>query len=482
MITASAMQSAITAADWEALRPVFWTAAGALVVLVLDLFMPRGARRSACIAVAIVSVISAGSFLFRNYHTPYSAFGGAFLSDGFSIIFQAVILLATLFSLLLGYTFERRISPAGSIALMLWAACGSMIMAGAGNLMVLFLGLELLSLSLYALCAMSSRRAAREAALKYLLLSSMASAVMLYGMALIFGVTGSVALSALLTPPTGNLLYPIAMGLFYVGVAFKLGLVPFHVWMPDVFEGAPLPVTAFMSVATKAGMLAVLARVVYAATPAAMAGKLLGPIWLIAAISMIVGNLAALSQANMKRLLAYSGIGQIGYIVAAFAGATSLGLRYAMFYLIGYLFMTLGVFAVVAALSDQADEGARLVSYAGLAHRRPMLAAAMTFFLIGLAGLPPTVGFMGKILLLASNVNAGYIGLAGSLLVGTAISIYAYFKIIRVMYTPMRHEIVAGAMTATWPLPWVAIAVCAAAVLVLGFYPIMPSAVLPLIK
>lgn len=482
MITAAAMQSAITPADWEALRPIVWTAAGALIVLLLDLFLPRGARRMWCIAVAIASVISAGSFLIRNYHTPYSAFGGAFLSDGFSIVFQAVILLATAFSLLLGYTFERRISPAGSVALMLWAACGAMVMAGAGNLMVLFLGLELLSLALYALCAMASRRSAREAALKYLILSSMASAVMLYGMALLFGVTGSVALSALLTPPAGNALYPIAMGLFYVGVAFKLGLVPFHVWMPDVFEGAPLPVTAFMSVATKAGMLAVLARLVYAATPATMSSSLLAPIWAIAAVSMIVGNLAALSQANMKRLLAYSGIGQIGYIVAAFAGATTLGLRYAMFYLIGYLFMTLGAFAVIAALSDQADEGARLVSYAGLAQRRPMLAAAMTFFLVGLAGLPPTVGFMGKILILASTVNAGNVWLAVSLIIGTAISIYAYFKVVRVMYTPLRQEITAGALTATWPLPWLAIGICAAAVLVLGFYPVMPSAVLPLIK
>ncbi len=482
MITASAIQQAITPADWEALRPVFWTAAGGLVVLLFDLFIPHGARRMWCILAALVAVASAGSFLSRNYHTPFSAFNGAFLSDGFAIVFQAVILLATAFALLLGYTFEKRISPAGSVALMLWAACGAMVMAGAGNLMVLFLGLELLSLSLYALCAMSSRKSARESALKYLILSSMASAVMLYGMALLFGVTGSVSLSALLTPPTGNALYPIAMGMFYVGVAFKLGLVPFHVWMPDVFEGAPLPVTAFMSVATKAGMLAVLARVVYAATPASMSSKLLAPIWAIAAVSMIIGNLAALSQANMKRLLAYSGIGQIGYIVAAFAGATALGLRYAMFYLIAYLFMTLGAFAVIAALSDQADEGARLVSYAGLAHRRPMLAAAMTFFLIGLAGLPPTVGFTGKVLLLASTVNAGYAWLAVTLIVGTAISIYAYFKIIRVMYTPLRNEITAGALTTTWPLPWLAITMCAAAVFVLGFYPLVPSAVLPLIK
>ncbi len=482
MITAAALQHAITAADWEALRPIIWIAGGALAVLLFDLCLPRGAHRISSVLLGVTSLVWAGGFLVRNYHTPYAAFGGAFLSDGFSVVFQGAIVLATLLSLLFVYTFEERISSAGAVALLLWAASGAMLMTGAGNLLILFLGLELLSLALYALCGMASRRAAREAALKYLLLSSMASAVMLYGMVLLFGVTGSVNFSAFLAPPPGNPLYLVALGLFYVGVAFKLGLVPFHIWMPDVFEGAPLPVTAFMSVATKAGMLAVLARIIYVATPAGLANKVLLPIWVVAALSMIIGNLAALSQSNLKRLLAYSGIGQIGYIVAAFAGATALGLRYALFYLLAYLFMTLGAFAVIAALSDQADEGARLVSYAGLAHRRPMLAAAMSFFLIGLAGLPPTVGFMGKLLLLSSVLNAGYISLAVLLIVGTAISIYAYAKIIRVMYAPMRHEVVAGAMSATWPLPWIAIAICSVAVLGLGLYPLVPSAVLPLVK
>jgi NADH-quinone oxidoreductase subunit N len=481
MITAAAIQNAITPADWVAMRPIFWTAASALVVLLIDLVVPSGARRLWCIGVAIAALVSASGLLLRNYHTPYSAFGGAFLSDGFSVLFQLVILGATILSLLLGFAFERRISPAGSVALILWAASGAMVMAGAGNTIVLFLGLELLSLSLYALCAMSSRKTAREAALKYLLLSSMASAIMLYGMALLFGVTGSLSLAALLTPPAGDRLYPIAMGLFYIGVAFKLGLVPFHLWMPDVFEGAPLPVTAFMSVATKAGMLAVLARVVYAATPVGMAHGLLTPLWVLAAISMILGNAAALSQVNLKRLLAYSGIGQIGYIVAAFAGATPMGLRYALFYLVAYLVMTLGAFSVIAALSDEADEGARVVSYAGLGYRRPLLAAAMTFFLVGLAGLPPTAGFMGKILILASTVSAGYVSLAAALIVGTAISIYAYFKVVRVMYTPLGHEISAGARPQNLPLPWIVIAICAVALFALGFYPFVPSAVLPLI-
>jgi len=196
---------------------------------------------------------------------------------------------------------------------------------------------------------------------------------------------------------------------------------------------------------------------------------------------MIVGNAAALSQVNLKRLLAYSGIGQIGYIVVAFAGATPMGLRYALFYLVAYLVMTLGAFSVIAALSDEADEGARLVSYAGLGYRRPLLAAAMTFFLVGLAGLPPTAGFMGKILILASTVSAGYVSLAAALIIGTAISIYAYFKVVRVMYTPLGHEISAGAHPQNLPLPWIVIVLCAVALFALGFYPFVPSAVLPLI-
>jgi NADH-quinone oxidoreductase subunit N len=300
---------------------------------------------------------------------------------------------------------------------------------------------------------------------------------MLYGMALLFGATGSVALAALVAPPASQVLFTIGFGLFLMGLAFKLSLVPFHVWTPDVYEGAPLPVTAFMSVVTKAGALAVLARIVYAAVPSAHAGALLAPLWLLAALSMIAGNVAALAQTDMKRLLAYSGIAQIGYVVAALAGGT----RYAMFYIVAYMFMNLGAFAVVALLSAHNDEGSRLRSFAGLGTRQPVLAGAMTFFLLALAGLPPTAGFTGKILILASAVNAGYAWLAGVLVVGTAISIYAYIKIVYAMYARTPASVAAPNRPPA-PLPWVSVAVCAVAIVVMGLYPVFPSDVLPLVK
>jgi len=267
-----------------------------------------------------------------------------------------------------------------------------------------------------------------------------------------------------------------------IGLCFKLSLIPFHVWTPDVYEGAPLPVTAFMSVATKAGTLAVLARFAYAALASAPAhAVLLAPLWFVAALSMIGGNVAALAQHDLKRLLAYSGIAQLGYIVAALAGTTTYGLRYAIFYLGAYTFMNLGAFAVIALLSRE-REGSNIASFAGLGYRQPVLAAAMTFFLLALAGLPPTAGFTGKILILASTVDAGYVWLAALLVVGTAISVYAYFKVVRAMYARTTGVPLQRAFKPASALPWIGVAVCAVATLVLGLYPIAPSDVLPIVK
>ncbi len=370
---------------------------------------------------------------------------------------------------------------AGTTSIMLWSACGAMLMAGAANLMMIFLGLELLSLGLYALCAAVDRKTARESALKYLILSSTATGFLLFGMALLFGATGSVALAALSNPSlTSDPLFWLGGGMFLIGFAFKLSLVPFHTWTPDVFEGAPLPVTAFMSVVTKAGTLAVFARFTYAALPAGAGWKLLLPIWIVAAISMIAGNAGMLAQTDLKRLLGYSGIAQVGYILVALAGSTPLGLRYAIYYLTAYAFMNLGAFAVAAAIGAD-EEGAKLESYRGLAQRRPWLAAAMTVFLLALSGLPPTAGFLGKILILASSVAGGYVWLAGALIVGTAISLYAYAKVIWAMYARQPGEQPEGARPFV-PLAWMSAGICAAAVIVMAFYPLTPSNVLPLVR
>ncbi len=468
-------------ADWSAVVPVGIVAATALFILIADFFAGREGQRYVSIGIGLIGIAAAGYFAARQFGHNYDAFFGGFMVGGFATVFQEIILLAAAGSLILYATIGAPQRVAGMSAIMLWSACGAMLMAGAANLMMIFLGLELLSLGLYALCAAVDRKTARESALKYLILSSTATGFLIFGFALLFGATGSIRLADLVNPYLATSPYFwIGAGMFLIGIVFKLSLVPFHTWTPDVFEGAPLPVTAFMSVVTKAGTLAVFARFIYAALPPDTAEGLLLPVWIVAGISMIAGNVGMLAQENLKRLLGYSGVAQIGYILAALAGSTPLGLRYALYYLVAYAFMNLGAFAVAAAISGEDEEGAQIASYRGLARRRPWLAAAMTVFLLALAGLPPTAGFLGKILILSSSVASGYVWLGALLIIGTAISLYAYAKVIRVMYAHDAGE--AHAVRPFVPLAWVSAAICGVFVIAMTFYPLTPSNVLPLVR
>ncbi len=475
------MKLPFSSADWHAIAPVGAVAIAALVVLIGDLFSVRQARRYASIVVALIGILVAAMLAARQYGHNYDAFFGGFMAGGFATVFQEVILIAAAGSVILYGAIGPAQRVAGMTAIMLWSACGAMLMAGAANLLMIFLGLELLSLGLYALCGAVDRKTARESALKYLILSSTATGFLLFGFALLFGATGSVRLADFVNPAlASNPLFWMGAGMFLIGIVFKLSLVPFHTWTPDVFQGAPLPVTAFMSVATKAGTLAVFARFIYAALPAGVSDRLLLPVWIVAGISMIAGNVGMLAQHDLKRLLGYSGVAQIGYILVALAGGTPLGLRYAIYYLAAYALMNLGAFAVAAAISGDEEEGAEIASYRGLGYRRPWLAAAMTVFLLALAGLPPTAGFLGKILILSSSVASGYVWLAGLLIVGTAISLYAYAKFIRAMYE--RDQGGVREFRPFVPLAWASAAICAVLVIAIAFYPITPSNVLPLVR
>jgi NADH-quinone oxidoreductase subunit N len=472
-----------TSADWHAIVPVSVVAVTALVVLIVDLVSPKAASpRYVSIGIGCVGAIVAGVLAAKQFGHDYDAFFGGFMTGGFTTVFEEIILVALVGSLVLYGSIGSSARIAGVTTLMLWSTCGAMLLAAAANLMMIFLGLELLSLGLYCLCGLSDRRTARESALKYLILSSTASGFLLFGMGLLFGSSGSVLLADLVNPSLAtNPLFIMGGCMFFVGLAFKLSLVPFHTWTPDVYEGAPLPVTAYMSVATKAATIAVLARFIYAALPSPIADRLLLPVWVVAAISMIVGNVGMLAQHDLKRLIAYSGIAQVGYILAALAGTTPLGLRYAIFYLTAYAFMNLGAFAVAASLSDETEQGTHLANYRGLARRRPVLAAAMTVFLMAMAGFPPTAGFLGKILILSTNVSAGYVWLGAFLIVGTAISLYAYAKVVWLMYQRDEHHKTRDARPFV-PFAWASVALCAAALFVMNFYPIAPSNVLPLVK
>lgn len=476
------MNGTVTSADWYSVAPIAIVAIAALAVLLADLVARTNANRYLSIGIASLGLVGAGVQCAASYGHDYAAFGGAFIVGGFSVVFQEIVLAGALASLVLYGAIGKESRIAGAVALMLWSTCGAMLMAGAGNLMTIFLGIELLSLALYCLCGLAERPTAKEAALKYLILSSMASGFMVYGMALLFGASGSVALADLTSPAlVANPLFWSGAGLFLVGISFKLSLVPFHTWAPDVYEGAPLPVTAFMSVVTKAATIAVFARFIYAALPSGVAAALLLPIWIIAAISMIVGNVGMLAQHDLKRLIAYSGIAQVGYILTALAGSTPLGMRYAIYYLAAYTFMNVGAFAVAATISGDREEGSRLSNYRGLGARRPAAAALMSFFLLAMAGLPPTAGFLGKILVLSTSVASGYAWLGIALIVGTAISLYAYAKVIRIMYARDEHGHAHDAHPLV-PLAWVSAIACFAIVLAMTFYPLTPSNVLPLVR
>ena len=338
-------------------------------------------------------------------------------------------------------------------------------MAAAGDLIVIFLGLETLSLALYTLCGFrKAELRSNEAALKYLLLGAFASGFFLYGIALIYGATGTTVLrriAAVLAsgrPP--GALFLLGGGLLLVGFGFKLASVPFHMWTPDVYEGAPTSVTAFMIAGTKAAAVAAFLRVFLFALPT-LHWHWSAAIWVLAVLTMTLGNLVALVQQNIKRMLAYSSIAHAGYVLVALVAGGSSGATSILFYLVAYALMNLGAFAVMIAVQGHGQEWLSLGDYAGLGSRRPVLAACMALFMFSLAGIPPTAGFMGKFYIFSAALEGHYIGLAVIGVLNSVISVYVYLRLIVIMY--MSEPAVEQS-----PLPVSVAATCAVAVSALG--------------
>ena len=442
----------LTAVDlnFAAIAPLLTVAVAALLVLVLDLVLPANRSRPWWFAVSVGGLLLAlwyvGS-LWSGAAAPgpsegtftrgITAFGGAFVLDRFTLIFTGIVLVAALLSILISARRSER-DLSGYLALILWSALGMAVLAGAGNLLTLFLGLEILSLSLYVIVAFGEGERSREAAFKYLILGSVASGALLYGAALIYAQTGGMSLASLaLGWQSGGALMKVGLGLVVAAFAFKLALAPFHVWAPDVYEGAAAPVTAFMSVGTKAAAFAGLVRFLAAALPEEK-GALMLPLWILAVLSMVVGSLGACAQTNVKRLLAYSGVAHVGYLMMALLGLNNEGISAGVFYLAAYLFMNIGAFAVVVWLGKDGREGEELADFAGLFYRRPALAGAMALFMLSLAGFPPTGGFPGKLLLVYSALRSGVpraaAWLVAALVITTAISAYAYLRVVTAMF------------------------------------------------
>jgi NADH-quinone oxidoreductase subunit N len=399
------------------------------------------------------------------------------LVDGFRLFANWIFLAAAAFAVLMSptYVYRQRLQAGEYYALTLFATAGMMFMAGARDLIVLFLGLEVMSVAVYALTAFNRRdRRSAEAGLKYFLLGAFSTGFFLYGLALVYGGAGStniaqVALAVENGVAAGGLLLA-GVALMAVGFGFKVSAVPFHMWVPDVYEGAPTPVTAFMSVAVKAAAFVAFMRVFMVAFGGLY--EVWYPVlWWLAAITMVVANVVALAQTSVKRMLAYSSIAHAGYLLVALTAANEMAVAGLLFYLLVYVVMNMGAFAVVMTVGRQGEENLSLDDYAGLGARHPLLGVVLTIFLLSLAGFPGTAGFMGKIYLLQGAADARLWTLAIILVLTTVVSYYYYLRVAWYawMRAPVREDQHEGLVV---PLPVrVALAVGVAAVLFLGIFP-----------
>jgi len=453
-----------------------------MVVLLADAFVPG--RRKAWLAVlgAAGLVVALGlevAAALTGVAAPANAqmmFYDAIAVDGFAVFFQVIFLgLALLVMMLSPAYLDRHDAQRGEFYVLVVAAlAGMMLMVAAGSLLTIFLGVELLSIALYILCAFLRRdERSQEAGLKYLLIGGFASGFLLYGFALLFGGTGttSVRQIALVLPHLDGdaLVFSVlGAGLILVGLAFKASAAPFHTWTPDVYEGAPAPVVAFMSVGTKVAAIAVFLRLfaVGLAAPAAQSrwAVLLGS---VAALSMIVGAVGALQQTELKRMLAYSSVAQAGYLLLAVVAGGSDGLVGGAFFLAAYGVMTFGAFGAVTVLSVREGGGSLVANLRGLGYRSPVLGALLALFLLSLAGVPATIGFWGKLFVLEAAVHNGYAALAMVAVVSSAISLYYYLRVVVIIYTPAPDRIAPDLD----PVGMTAVAFAGVVTLLVGFFP-----------
>jgi NADH-quinone oxidoreductase subunit N len=446
-----------------------------LLILVLDPLM-RPERRDRLPILSLAGVVCATAALLLRDGGAELAFGGMLSTDGFARFFNLLFLLVTGLTLLISIAYVRRagLEHGEYSALLLFSTLGMMVMASSLDLMTIFLGLETLSISLYILAGfLRDQIRSNESALKYLLLGAFASGFVLYGIALVYGATGSINLARVaqaqaLGQVHSPVLLTIGMGLLIIGFGFKIAAVPFHMWAPDVYEGAPTSVTAFMIVGTKAAAFAALLRILMTALPALLPDWSQA-LWVLAILTMTVGNVVAIAQTNIKRMLAYSSIGHAGYILVALVTGVKLGAGSILFYLLAYSFMNLGAFAVIVAMARRDGERLVIDDYAGLGLRHPALGAAMALFMFSLAGVPPTAGFMGKLYVFGAAIQSGYVGLAVIGVVNSVISAFFYLRLTVVLFmTPGPVDPLPERSTPTLTL---AIVISAAGTLLLGLFP-----------
>jgi NADH-quinone oxidoreductase subunit N len=431
--------------DWKAFSPLLVLGGGGLVVLLVGLFRPAAIRENVVPGLTVATfALTIAACIWRFHHTT-AIIAVALRIDNLSLELIMLFAVAGIATVLMSW---RAIAPRESghgeyFALLLFSVLGMAVFVAAQNLVSLFLGIELLSIPLYILCASETRReSSLESGLKYLVVGSVGSATLVYGLALVYGATGSTDFAAIGQAMSlnkfsggvlGNAMVLTGLGLTIVGFAFKASVAPFHQWTPDVYEGAPTPITAFMATATKAAAMGAFIRFFDSAALGAQDtwAPLLAT---IAAITIIVGNSGALGQSSLKRMLGYSGVGQAGYMLAGVVVGTRLGVQATMFYLMGYLFMNMAAFAVVVSEEHERPDGDYLSALSGLGARNPWLAWPMTIGMLGLAGIPGTIGFIGKFQLIDALVSGDYTWLAIVLVIGSMISLGYYLRVVATIW------------------------------------------------
>ncbi|TMW72182.1 NADH-quinone oxidoreductase subunit N [Alteribacter natronophilus] len=431
-------------ADWSLLTPEIVLAAFALLIFTIDFMTGVKGHKPFAGRLSIVALVTAAVLMITVNGTQSAGIGDTFLVDPFSTVVKVMILLgAALVVMITMYYVERHedVYQGELYSLILFAVIGALIMVSSADLITLFIGLELLSISAYCMVGFKRyRKQSAEAAVKYIVLGGTASAFILYGMSFLYGLTGSTSLTVI-GGQIGELFqaYPflIMMSLLFIlgGFAFKMSVVPFHMWAPDVYEGAPVPVTAFLSAISKIAAFAVVLRLFFTGF-GGIYEEWAFLIAVIAALTMIAGSLIALPQRNVKRLMAYSGIAQAGFLLVPLAAVSTVDLTISvfMFYAVAYMLMTIGAFAVITAVTETA--GSEDVSaFSGLYYRSPFLALGMSAFLVSLAGLPVSAGIIGKAWIFIHAVSAGYLWLAAVMVAATVISFFYYFRIIHRMFT-----------------------------------------------
>lgn len=441
----------------------------AILVLIMDLIIKKKE------VLALISILSAAIVGYLLIGSSGEIFSGMFISDNYSLFFKLIFLISLTLSVLLSIRYLRieNVNFGEYYSLMLFSSLGMMIMASAGDLIVLYLGLELMALSTYILAGFIRHEIrSNEAALKYFLLGAFASAFLLYGISLTYGLTGTTNLKAIANYLISNKVEAnpaliLAILLLVVAMSFKIAAVPFHMWAPDVYEGAPTPVTAFMSVGPKAAGFAILGRV-FTTAFGSLTVEWTTVLIPIAIFTMAVGNILAISQSNIKRMLAYSSIAHAGYALIGIIAGTGDGISSVMNYLFIYAFMNIGAFSIVTILKSEGVAGEELSDYEGLAKTHPLASGLMLIFMFSLTGIPPTAGFIGKFYLFMSAIKAGYTWLAVVAVIFSAISAYFYLRVVMLMY--MKEPKTEVSLSTSMPAG-IAIAVTVIAVLILGIFP-----------